>query len=122
MKLCLNTRNLNAPKRFEFSGLGAETLLTFRRDAPEVDVQLSFVPDAADAQISCAKLINGDTNAESGAARGETGSGWQVKVPSGLYRLTVEASGDSFPKFQSTLEPINLGRAMPWTVTLGGGT
>ena len=122
MKLCLNTRNLNDPKRFEFSGLGAETLLTFRRDAPEVNVQLSFVPDAADAQIGCAKLINGDTNAESGAARGEAGSGWQVKVPSGLYRLSVEASDGSFPKFQSMLEQINLGRAMPWSVTLGGGT
>jgi hypothetical protein len=122
MKLCLNARNLNAPKRFEFSGLGAETLFTFRRDPPEVDVQLSFVPDEADQKIGCAKLVNGDTNTECGALRGDASRFWQVKVPSGLYRLSVEAGDDSFPKFQSMLEPINLGRPMPWTVTLGGGT
>ena len=120
MKLCLNASNPALASRVEFTGLGAETVLTFRTDPPPVAISMSFVPDTADGKVAWARLIHGDTDAEAEAGRASEGNLWQVTVPSGIYRLKVEAQDGSFPAFRSTLEPFNPGRSMPWTVTLGG--
>lgn len=120
MKQCLNATRPDLAPRLEFTGLGAEAPLCVRADPPMVDVRLSFAPATAEQSIHSAALLEGNTKTPTAATRLADGSCWQGRVASGIYNLQVKPANGEFPEFMSELENINLGKVMPWAITLGG--
>ncbi|KTE39770.1 MULTISPECIES: caspase family protein [unclassified Sphingopyxis] len=109
--------------RIELTGLVADPVLCFRRDAPSLRFKLALQPGDAVARVEKVTLIELNHKTESEIPSTQRSSGetiWDSSIPAGYYRLVVSEKSKVDPMATSGIEFLSIQRKMPWTFTIAG--
>lgn len=105
--------------KVELTGLVGEPALCFRRDAPQLPVEVALAPEPLPARVQTLTLTELNTNARHDITPVTTNGPHALDLAAGMYRITVKPRSRRFQRSESDVLFLSIRSPMPLVFDLG---